>query len=62
MWITGDQGERGTGERIGSVQGDPKKSRISDAGYEGDWARADMAEGRANSVIDESGERRWREA
>jgi len=38
MWITGDRvgilGDRGAGERIGSVQGDDPKEIL--AGYEGD--------------------------
>src|SRR6266852_8524188 len=63
MWITGDRRARGSGKRIGSVQGGPGKSQGS---LKTIPALEPMAERPARPVIlpvnFESGERRWREA
>src|ERR1700722_1747604 len=62
----GSRGDCGTGERIGSVQSDPKEFRflIRDAKateLKPIWRSAGPIQ-RLMPVIDESGERRWREA
>src|SRR5216684_2148902 len=63
MWITGDRQARGSGKRIGSVQGGPGKSQ---GNLKTVPALEPMAERPARPVIlpvnFESGERRWREA
>ena len=63
MWITGDRQARGSGKRIGSVQGGPGKSQGS---LKTIPALMPTAERPARPVIlpvnFESGERRWREA